>query len=120
MQNESNNKIKTLEEKNNNISKLNIHANQNIKKIKEENQQYKNTIQNQILKIEKISSQISKLNNEIKSLKEIQDQKSSSNLVLERLNISFLDSIKNLNNTNQELETKIRELKIYLSIKILK
>ena len=111
LQNELNNKIKTLEEKNNNISQLNIHANQNIKKIKEENQKHKNTIQNQILKIEKISSQISNLNDEIKSLKEIQDQKSSSNLALEKLNISLLDSIKNLNNTNQELETKIRELK---------
>ena len=91
LQNELNNKIKTLEEKNNNISQLNIHANQNIKKIKEENQKHKNTIQNQILKIEKISSQISNLNDEIKSLKEIQDQKSSSNLALEKLNISLLD-----------------------------
>tara|TARA_B100000900_G_scaffold69765_1_gene55030 strand:+ start:4130 stop:6490 length:2361 start_codon:yes stop_codon:yes gene_type:complete len=111
LQNESNNNIKNLEEKNNNISQLNINANQNIKKIKEENEQYKNTIQNQILKIEKISSQINNLNDEINSLKEIQAQKSSSNLALEKLNISFLDSIKNLNNTNKELETKIRELK---------
>jgi len=111
LQNESNNNIKNLEEKNNNISQLNINANQNIKKIKEENEQYKNTIQNQILKIEKISSQINNLNDEINSLKEIQAQKSSSNQALEKLNISFLDSIKNLNNTNKELETKIRELK---------